>query len=611
MKRISKKVLAAALVLTLAVPSAISLAADGEEPAKVYLPKALTKITMQKDSLDENGYTNVAGTEVVQDDKMGTVLHVSASTEEGGVYKDSEASFKNPLAGQDFKEIDVLQLNEVLQAQNEEKIANGEDPILDDKGNPIWRKGAVINYWIKLSGTDNGVVLNFRNKDRLQVHKDEYAKYIATKWATQAAEDEAANKEIDSRFALNNPQIYVDAEGTEYTVYSSIGQWGAYRPDFPKTNACTKASNGTIKARPKDDPNAEYVGLNLVQNQYDRYYETNHEKNPNSDARYTKADGYLQTSLDGGLDYKEDTYAGLEMNPNKTPEGQDPQPVDANLTNQLRWTGSSSIMSSLTEENDDTAAWHMVTVKFQNDSIDYYIDGELFEDLEEFKSWGASFTTTTQSTSVGKGFNGGWGWKAPYGYGIGNRKEWYGNMCGTLLMDWLSLDNTTFSIGGTNLERTHGLADAYELMADKDEHTERVADFCIDDIVFYGEVLTQEQIDKLYQNGIDKMAMEDPDAADSIPDETPTPEPSEPDDPDDPDKPTPEPVKGNGDVDGKDGATATDALEVLKYAAKIVTPTAEQKAAADTNLDGNVDATDALNILKLAARIIPSLPVEK
>ena len=64
-------------------------------------------------------------------------------------------------------------------------------------------------------------------------------------------------------------------------------------------------------------------------------------------------------------------------------------------------------------------------------------------------------------------------------------------------------------------------------------------------------------------------------------------------------------------MDDKAGATASDALEVLRFAAKLAEPTAEQKAAADTNQDGNITAEDALCILQYAAKLIPSLPVQK
>ena len=141
------------------------------------------------------------------------------------------------------------------------------------------------------------------------------------------------------------------------------------------------------------------------------------------------------------------------------------------------------------------------------------------------------------------------------------------------------------AIGGTNLEDIPATFTAAAYY-----NTERVAEFYIDDIAFYGELLSADQLLQLYDNGVEKMKLENPDDADP-------PEPIE--------------TTGNGDVDGEEGITSSDALEVLKFAAKLEEPTAEQRAAADTNLDGNIDAEDALNILKLAAKLIEALPVPK
>lgn len=63
-------------------------------------------------------------------------------------------------------------------------------------------------------------------------------------------------------------------------------------------------------------------------------------------------------------------------------------------------------------------------------------------------------------------------------------------------------------------------------------------------------------------------------------------------------------VLGDVYVDGN--INATDALSVLKHAAKISTLNSNQKSMADVNKDGNINATDALWILKYAARIIDS-----
>ena len=49
-----------------------------------------------------------------------------------------------------------------------------------------------------------------------------------------------------------------------------------------------------------------------------------------------------------------------------------------------------------------------------------------------------------------------------------------------------------------------------------------------------------------------------------------------------------------GDVDGKEGITANDALSVLQHQVELIVLSSEQLVIADVNADGKVDATDAL-----------------
>lgn len=68
---------------------------------------------------------------------------------------------------------------------------------------------------------------------------------------------------------------------------------------------------------------------------------------------------------------------------------------------------------------------------------------------------------------------------------------------------------------------------------------------------------------------------------------------------------TPEPdTKLMGDVDLSGSVNATDALMVLKCAAKLQTLTDEQLGVADLDSNGSIDASDALIILKIAAKLI-------
>ncbi|MGI6265411.1 MAG: GDSL-type esterase/lipase family protein, partial [Acutalibacteraceae bacterium] len=66
-----------------------------------------------------------------------------------------------------------------------------------------------------------------------------------------------------------------------------------------------------------------------------------------------------------------------------------------------------------------------------------------------------------------------------------------------------------------------------------------------------------------------------------------------------------------GDVDGKEGVTAADALMALQAATGKIDLTAEQEAAADVDGTPGVSASDALLILQFATGKIDSFPVEK
>lgn len=59
-----------------------------------------------------------------------------------------------------------------------------------------------------------------------------------------------------------------------------------------------------------------------------------------------------------------------------------------------------------------------------------------------------------------------------------------------------------------------------------------------------------------------------------------------------------------GDVNDDTYINASDALQVLKFAAKLETPTETQALAANVNRDGYINASDALMILKYAAKLI-------
>ena len=66
-----------------------------------------------------------------------------------------------------------------------------------------------------------------------------------------------------------------------------------------------------------------------------------------------------------------------------------------------------------------------------------------------------------------------------------------------------------------------------------------------------------------------------------------------------------------GDVDGNGKVTSTDAVWVLRAAAKMLSLTDEQKIVADVDGSGKVTSTDAVLILRKAAKMISKFPVEE
>ena len=550
MRGISKKVLAAGLAFVLAVPTVICSAEDDA----VEIPEPLVKIDMKHN--EEQGMDIIAGGEIVYDDDMGTVLKVSASTEEA----DSEVTFTNPFAGLDLFEQDVT----------------GNDYMSDDDGMPIWYDGVAINYWIKTADTTNSVVLNFRNNDRLQIHKDDWRKHIL---AVELKE------EYDTGwFYIEEPVTYIgidlvtgEPDGRKFNVYEWPSYYIQFHPDY-LDGSYMLDDNGPVTACLEGED--YYFADNLVtlsligDNLYERFYEWDYDLNNKSLARYGYADGYFQISLDGGLAFTEDTQTGMNLNPNV--EGN-----DFNIRNQLVWHGSvpynsadgeSEMKNLLNAENDDietAAKWHMVTVVIQNDWIDFYIDGELFEgaDMGSFNCFGNAFG----ASAANKSFNAGFGLRGLYQLGAVARADYLsGNRSGTLLVEWLALEETTFSIGGTNGEHAFGALG----------HTERVAEFEIDDISFYTDLPGKEDIRNLYEFGVGKLNSTDPDhyGADV--------------------------TEASGDVNADEIVDAEDALLILKIAAQLETASDAQRAAGDMDNNGTLDANDALIVLKIAAQLI-------
>ena len=408
----------------------------------------------------------------------GNVLHVPASGD-----TDTEVSIPNPFAGMDLSE--GTQTTDV----------RGDNYEADEMGMPIWYEGVTINYWIKTIDDTNSVVINFRNNDRLQYHKDDWRKHVLAVEAKEAYDKSVATGEpIDARFSLGTIETYVDRDGNEYKVYSGSGEYVRYNPEYEEGFMVWDSSykGGYIPDTNKyevrhqeSDPNLNeswvYV-FNIGENYFDAYYEVDWKINDKCKIRQGYTDGFLQLSLDGSIYFIEDDGSGVNENPwVYAPKN------EFNIRNNFRMTGSETLTDSLSSENE-IEKWHMVTIVIQNDWIDYYLDGELYEDmLDEFSFYGGPLSAMVGGV---KSFNAGFGPRAPLSRGTSARTDYLsGNRAGSLLTEWLSLENTTVSVGGVNS------------LAIRDNYSERVAEFYIDDISFYDTVLDEDQTWELYESG--------------------------------------------------------------------------------------------------------------
>lgn len=547
-----RKFLALALACSLAMSSTVFVAAE----ETVDLPEPIAVYGFEEEEPVYSVVDNGSGTvEVVKDyneeTKMGqgNVLHVPASGD-----TDTEVSLPNPFAGKDLSE------------GTQTAAVRGDNYEADEIGMPVWYEGVVINYWIKTVGDTNSVVINFRDNARLQYHKDDYRKHLLAVEAKEAYDKAAeTGAAIDSRFALGELTVYTDGE-KDYNVYSGGGTYMTYNPDYEDGY---KLGAGIDVYKKGDNPDLEESWVTIAsagKDMFDAFYELDYTKNPKSEARQGITNGLLQFSLDGSVYFAEDDHSGVNLNPNIVDSKN-----EFNVRNNLKMTGSTTLTDTVSAENPDSENWHMVTIVIQNDWIDYYLDGELYEDLaDEFSFFGNAFCVDVAS----KSFNAGFGLKAPFQRGASSRTDYLsGNRVGLLLTEWLSLETATLSIGGTNSAALN------------DSFTERVAEFYIDDVAFYDTLLDQDQIWALYENGLAKIA-------DGGDDEKPV-------------EVTIGDVNENGVID------ASDALLILKAAAKIdLSNETYNEAAAETNGDGVVNATDALNVLKYAAKLIDTLPVE-
>lgn len=291
--------------------------------------------------------------------------------------------------------------------------------------------------------------------------------------------------------------------------------------------------------------------------------------------READVSGGLQLSTYGSFAFSEDDMTSMQLNPYSGEYGMKMNIQDKNY---LYFNANTS--GTATNLVKKQGEWHHVSYNITNDNIIMYVDGEKIG-TGYYNYWGDKI----KAHCSGQAFNLGAGWAEARRYS--SDSPMYSH--GITLLDFISLDNTVFTIGGkATLRAGVGPADF-----------KTPEGIMIADIRCYAKSLGASDISSI-MNGETIEAEELPLKEPEKPLVTDTPEPTD----------TPIPTEPGlytlGDVDNNGNVDAADALLVLKYAAKLENPDIIAKLSADVTKDGNVDATDALNILKYAAKIIES-----
>ena len=316
----------------------------------------------------------------------------------------------------------------------------------------------------------------------------------------------------------------------------------------------------------------------------------------------------------------------------------------------------------------NAGSWVLVTITLENDMISIYYNGK--------QATGTAHARMNYLNTSVKFFNYGFGYRgAMEELAATDITEAYANFRDLLdafseeekqAADWSDFSKYTFLNCGrehligfltdedTKLYIGGDFGTEMTTVGGSNQYTDASAGLRIDDIRFYNYVLSDDEVEALY----DMTRVEDVPLEDEKPEETPeptdspepsesaeptdspepsasteptdSPEPSEPAEPTDSPEPSesaepadsPEPTESAeptdppeliefGNINDSEAIDAEDALLVLKHAAQLETLTEEQIKAADVDGSGIVDAEDALLILQYAAQIIDSFPVEK
>ena len=607
-KQVTATALSFAMVASLAMVAPVTAVAEETEKAEPFWSVDFNNglADLGKEGEDytilDNGVQPEIVTEVVDGTEI-KVLQLKQSTGEEikgpdynnneilyGYQNNSAISVKNPFAslGEDYF-TEYTPYQDIIEENLVEKY-NG-------KKQPIWTKGATLNYWIYVPAAAeaddqgrtvgvNSSVFTWDLKD-YQYQADDYAKYLTCHYfdieqeQLKAENPDAVYNESGvpegskywfewKKDADGNPIMYEDAVGNKGPVYgtssdkANFGKHFWLNPNYKQGFIGTDESDYEWMAY---EPNYYTQGYNVLP-EYDE--ETGEPDFSNgTKVRVALTHGAMQVDSNSSMFWNNDNSRGINLNPNLPPS----YGSRAGMQNgdcffihswQESGTGDQTAKTALylaDSPYSKPGEWHMVTATLMNDWVEFYLDGEMVDVEATYSSRGGVALDGGESF---KRFNKGTGMRNGYGSEKAMGNMYYGNYVCRLFLDWLVNPDTTFTIGGICV--ADGDAGMY-VMSQKTEPIK------IAKIDFYSTVLNDDQIAEKYAEGMIS-------------------------------KYTPGDVNENGTVE------ATDALLTLQAVVKLTTLTADQEKAADVDGNAGIAAQDALCILQKVVKLIDKFPVE-
>lgn len=545
-----------------------------------------------------------------------------------GCRVDKELEFDNPFGTEEIQ-------NAVREYDTYEEVELFRDLTTY---RPVWKKGLTVSYWIKVpSDADAGYLPSGALRwelDQELPQENDYAKYICSSYFDKtyqemSEEERQAAKKEESKVPYGSDFYFkfLETDGTdedgapkaaEHTegdftgpVYDNryfslsegemqVSRYYAFNPNYRR--GFLRMSDGVYIAQAK-----EYA---------EGYYNDYHTMDIAAGSKVRRADvhGELQIDVDNSVLWVPETEKGIQKNPNAAGYGEPVNMHHMNLFYMNSWTKDGgprpvsyeavehAALSPVTGVRDGAGVkygncdeWHQVTVTFQNDKVGFYVDGTEISVTEEYGILGGvdlrlGAFSSFRRVNKGRGLR---GTSFFYSEGSDPNNLSYGPTNTQLLMEWLTNEDTKFYIGGAG-----SCAGEYNLASQANP-------FYMDDINFYGELLSTEQVQALYQ----KESAARSGAAEESP-KPPAPAQSE-----QPPVQSQEPAqsaqpKVAGDVDGNGVFDLRDVQTALKLALKIELTDKEidvqnARKVADVDENNVVNLEDAQRLLKAALIIAP------